>query len=212
MAIYGYHRVSTKEQHLDRGVQEITDYCESNGLQLEKIYCDKMTGKTFDRPRYKVLKEDVLRRGDILIIAELDRLGRDKAGIMKEIQYFRDADIRLMILDLPTTLQDFSGMGNEYAKIVMEAITNMILELYAAMAHTELIRKSKRQAEGIAAKKARGDWADYGRPAAMDFDQFKIAYDDVISGAKKPFEVMRELGLTKSTFYRYKQRYESEHK
>ena len=72
MKRYGYHRTSTREQHLDRGIKEITTYCEQNNLELEKIFTDQQTGKNFNRPRYQVLKEDVLRAGDELIITEVD--------------------------------------------------------------------------------------------------------------------------------------------
>lgn len=71
---YGYHRVSTKEQNLERGIKGIEDFCKSRNYKLEKVFVDKMSGKTIDRPRYTVLKEDVLREGDTLIIYELDRL------------------------------------------------------------------------------------------------------------------------------------------
>ena len=63
MKRYGYHRTSTREQHLDRGIKEITTYCEQNNLELEKIFTDQQIGKNFNRPRYQVLKEDVLRAG-----------------------------------------------------------------------------------------------------------------------------------------------------
>ncbi len=86
MKRYGYHRTSTREQHLDRGIAEITAYCENNDLSLEKIYTDQQTGKNFNRPRYTILKEDVLRSGDELIITEVDRLGRNKADTLKELQ------------------------------------------------------------------------------------------------------------------------------
>ena len=58
MKRYGYHRTSTKEQHLDRGITEIQNYCITNNLELEKIFTDQQTGKNFNRPRYQVLKED----------------------------------------------------------------------------------------------------------------------------------------------------------
>ena len=63
MAYYGYHRTSTKEQHLDRGIIEIQRFCESQNIKLTGIFTDKLTGKNFDRPRYTVLVEDVLREG-----------------------------------------------------------------------------------------------------------------------------------------------------
>jgi len=86
MKRYGYHRTSTREQHLDRGIAEITAYCEQNQLELERIFTDQQTGKDFNRPRYQVLKEDVLRSGDELIITEVDRLGRNKRDTLKELQ------------------------------------------------------------------------------------------------------------------------------
>lgn len=70
--VYGYHRTSTKEQHLDRGIAEIQEFCKTRSLALERVYTDQQTGKNFNRPRYQVLKEDVLRSGDTLIVTELD--------------------------------------------------------------------------------------------------------------------------------------------
>lgn len=107
MKRYGYHRTSTREQHLDRGIKVITAYCEQNNLGLEKIFTDQQTGKNFNRPRYQVLKEDVLRAGDELIITEVDRLGRNKQETLKELQYYRDNGIRVKILELPTTLKEY---------------------------------------------------------------------------------------------------------
>ena len=201
--VYGYHRTSTQDQHLDRGIKEITDYCKANHIELSKIYTDQQTGKNFNRPRYQVLKEDILRAGDTLIVTELDRLGRNKKSTMKELQYYRDNNIRVMILELPTTCQDFSKLDNEMAKMLMETINNMLIELYAAMAESELNKKEKRQAEGIEAKKARGEWEDYGRPRALDLDTFRTEYQRVVSGELKPFQLMKELNLTKATYYRY---------
>lgn len=115
MKRYGYHRTSTREQHLDWGIAEITAYCEQNQLELERIFTDQQTGKDFNRPRYQVLKEDVLRSGDELIITEVDRLGRNKRDTLKELQYFRDHNIRVKILELPTTLMDISKLDNTMA-------------------------------------------------------------------------------------------------
>lgn len=138
---YGYHRTSTAEQHLDRGVKEIIEYCNNNNINLSKIYTDQCTGKNFDRIRYKVLKEDVLRSGDTLIITELDRLGRNKTSTMKELEYYKNNNIRVMILELPTTCQNFAKLNNDMAKMIMDTINNMLIELYAAMAQTEIEKK-----------------------------------------------------------------------
>ncbi len=206
MKRYGYHRTSTREQHLDRGIAEITAYCEQNQLELERIFTDQQTGKNFNRPRYQVLKEDVLRSGDELIITEVDRLGRNKRDTLKELQYFRDHNIRVKILELPSTLMDISKLDNTMAQMLMETVNNMLIELYAAMAQAEIEKKEKRQREGIEAKKARGDWDDYGRPSAIAIEDFKIHYQKVIDGQIRPTELMKQLGISKSTYYRYVER------
>lgn len=206
MKRYGYHRTSTREQHLDRGIAEITAYCEQNRLELEKIFTDQQTGKNFNRPRYQVLKEDVLRSGDELIITEVDRLGRNKRDTLKELQYFHDHNIRVKILELPTTLMDISKLDNTMAQMLMETVNNMLIELYAAMAQAEVEKKEKRQREGIEAKRARGEWDDYGRPVAVDIENFRNQYQKVIDGQMRPTELMRSLGISKSTYYRYVER------
>ena len=200
--IYGYHRTITKEQHLDRGIQEITKFCENNNLPLEKIYTDQQTGKNFNRPRYQVLKEDILRTGDTLIITELDRLGRNKQDTLKELQYYRDKQIRVMILEIPTTLQDLSALDNSMAQMIMETINNMLIELYATMAQAEIEKKETRQQEGIAAKKARGEWEEYGRPKAQKPDNWDEVITKWQNGEITAVKAMELTGLKKTTFYK----------
>lgn len=205
-----YHRTSTKDQHLDRGITELTEYCRSNNIKLykNKVYTDQKTGKNFDRPRYQMLKEEILETGDTLIITELDRLGRNKEATLQELRFFKENNIRVMVLELPTTLIDLSSMENSMARMMMETINNMMIELYASMAQAEIEKKEKRQREGIEAKKARGEWDDYGRPRVMSLEEFSTHYNLVQQGKKKPFELMKELGMTKPTFYRYKNQLE----
>lgn len=209
MNIYGYHRVSKKEQHLDRGITEINEFCENQKMKLTNIYKDKHTGRTFDRPRYTVLKEDVLRSGDILIITEADRLGRNKQETLKELQGFKEKNIRIMILELPTTLIDISILDNELSRIILETVNNMLIEMYTTMAQAEMEKRVKRQKEGIQEMKKRGEWEKYGRPCVISQEEFKKEYQRVLNGSIKPFELMRELKMTKSTFYRYKSKIES---
>lgn len=204
MAIYGYHRISTKDQHLDRGIIEVESYCSEHGIKLDKIYTDKLSGKNFDRQRYTVLIEDVLRPGDTLIVTELDRLGRNKRDTMKQIQLFKDMEVRLMVLELPTTLIDLSKMDNKMTKLMLETINNMMLELYASMAEVELDKKEKRQREGIAAKKLRGEWDDYGRPADMRQETFNKSFIRVQNGEIGPTDLRKELRMSHATFYRYR--------
>lgn len=196
MAIYGYHRTSTREQHLDRGIQEIQQYCKEHEMELKNIFTDQQTGKNFNRPRYTVLVEDVLRSGDILIITELDRLGRSKKDTMEQIRRLQGMGVRLMVLELPTTLMDMSKMDNTLACLMMETINNMMLELYASMAQAEIEKKEKRQREGIEMKKLRGEWDDYGRPAAIEEEEFDAAFSKVLAGEITPTELRKELGLS----------------
>lgn len=209
MNYIAYHRTSTKEQHLDRGIKEIKKFCADNGITLfkNKVYTDQQTGKNFDRPAYSVVKE-LLDAGDVLIISELDRLGRNKEATLNELRYFKDHQIRVMILEIPTTLQDISKLDNNMASMIMETINNMLIELYATIAHAEMEKREKRQREGIEAMKARGEWERYGRPREMSPTSFAEYYTAVERGEIRPFELMHQLGLTKPTFYRYKKQYE----
>ena len=195
MATYGYTRSSTKEQHLDRGIHEIQDFCAERKMELANIFTDQQTGKNFNRPRYTVLIEDVLREGDILIVTELDRLGRNKKDTMEQIRLLQSKGVRLMVLELPTTLMDMSKLDNVMSRLMMETINNMMLELYASMALAELEKKEKRQKEGIAMKKLRGEWADYGRPAVISEERFAEEFSRVIANEMKPAELQRELGF-----------------
>lgn len=211
MKYVAYHRTSTKEQHLDRGITEIEKFCAASGIALHKgkVYTDQQTGKSFDRPRYQIIKDEVLESGDVLVVTELDRLGRNKEATLNELRYFKDNNIRVMILEIPTTLQDLSKMENALAQMVMETINNMLIELYATIAHAEMEKREKRQREGIESMKARGEWERYGRKRTLSASAFAEQYAAVERGEIKPFELMRQLELTKPTFYRYKNEYEN---
>lgn len=202
MAIYGYHRTSTTEQHLDRGIKEITEFCQHNKYKLEKIYTDQQTGKNFDRPRYIVLRDDILRSGDTLIITEVDRLGRNKRDTVEELRLLTYRNIRVMILEIPTTLQDISKMDNAMAQMILETVNHMLIELYAAMAQAEIEKKEKRQKEGIEAKRLRGDWDNYGRPRIEKPANWNEVIARLNANEITAVQAMRILGLKKSSFYK----------
>jgi len=208
MQYYGYHRTSTKEQHLERGITEIEQFCNSRNMNLARIYTDQQTGKNFDRPGYKKLKEDALRNGDCLIITEIDRLGRNKGNTMNELRYFKDKGIRIMILELPTTLTDFSDTSNEMADLMLEFINNILIELYTTLAESEMHKREKRQREGLEQLKARGEWDKMGRPRVMKQEDFNVEYERVKSGEIAPFQLMKALNIKRSTYYKYKRQYE----
>lgn len=199
MAVYGYHRTSTKEQHLDRGITAIKEFCQKNGLELERIYTDQQTGKNFDRPRYTVMKEDVLRNGDILIIKEFDRLGRNKQASLKELRELQEMGVKVVFLDIPTSWM--LATGNVENKSIMEMINNILIEVYSTIAQQEIERKETRQAEGIKAMKERGEWDKYGRPSLELPENFKEVVASWRAGEMKAVDAMRVLNMKKGTFY-----------
>ena len=182
-------------------------FCENQKIKLESIFTDKITGKNFDRPRYTVLVEDVLRVGDTLIITELDRLGRNKQEILKQLRFLEEKGVRVMVLELPTTLFDLSQMENNLAKMMIETINNMMIELYASMAQAEMEKKEKRQKEGMEAKRLRGEWDEVGRPRAIEQEKFNQEFMRVVQKKVTPTQLQRELGLTSSTYYRYRKNF-----
>lgn len=218
MLYFAYHRTSTEDQHLDRGLTEINEFIAKEKIELiNDIYTDQCTGKNFDRPSYKDLINDmdIAKKANpnekvALIVTELDRLGRNKQLTLSEIRKMQDKGIRLMVLEIPTTLTELPN-DNSIATMIMETINNMLIEMYASFAQAELEKKEKRQKEGIAAKKARGEWDDYGRPRALGFDKFSKEYKRVIDGSIKPTECMKLLGITKPTYYRYAKEYKEKY-
>ena len=206
---YGYNRVSSKEQNLERGRKSIQDFCRENGYPLEKIYEDKQTGKDYFRPRYIVLKEDVLRNGDTLVIPEYDRSGRADQT-KKELEYFKEKGVRIIFLDIPTTKIDISSFNDAMAQMILAFINDMLISFYDLIARTELERKQKRQREGIEAMKAKGEWSRYGRPRCMSKEEFAKQYEQVLIGAIGTLELQRKLGLNKDTFFRYVREYKKE--
>lgn len=199
---YGYNRVSSKEQHEDRGNTNIEKFCADRGINLVKIYVDKQSGKNFDRARYRVLKEDVLRAGDTLIIPEYDRLGRANET-KTELEYFREQGIRVIFLDIPTTQMDLELIEDNMARMILTCINDMLISFYDCLARSELARKKKRQKEGYEELKKRGEWSKLGRPRAMSEAAFAAAYESVINGELKTSELQRKLGLSENTYYRY---------
>ena len=115
MAVYGYDRTSTKEQHLDRGLLEIKRFCHERRMELTDIFTDQQTGRNFERPEYLFLRKRI-QPGDTLILTEIDRFGRNKAEILKELQYFEERHVRVMILEIPTTLTDLSGIDDKFGR------------------------------------------------------------------------------------------------
>ena len=142
--MYGYARVSTaQKQNEARQIEALIAY----GVEEKYIKIDKASGKDFNRENYQLLKNEILRPGDTLVVKELDRLGRNKEQVKEELKYFKDNKIRVKILNIPTTLMDLPE-GQEW---VFDMVNNILIEVLGAIAEDERIKIKQRQSEGIAA-------------------------------------------------------------
>ncbi len=189
---YYYGRVSSKEQNLDRQIETF----KALGASERDIITDKESGKDLDRKGYQALKNAMLRRGDTLVVKSLDRLSRNKADIKNELQYFKDNGIRVKVLDLPTTLMEYPE-GQEW---VFDMVNNILIEVLGAIAEQERVTIRQRQAEGIAAAKARGKYL--GRPKAVKPDNWSEVMKQWKSGAITAKKAMELTGMKRTTFYK----------
>ncbi len=187
---YGYVRVSTKEQNEDRQLIAL-DECR---IKIDKIYMDKQSGKDFDRTEYKKMIKK-LRSGDVLVIKSIDRLGRNYEEILnqwREITKVKKADI--IVLDMPIldTTQNKDLLGT--------LISDLVLQLLSYVAENERTNIRQRQAEGIAAAKAKG--IKFGRPRKYDSEKFMEIYIRFLHQELTQKEAMKEMGVCKTTYYR----------
>lgn len=190
--IYGYARVSTREQNEDRQIEALTKF----GVPEQNIIIDKASGKDTEREGYQYLKRQILRKGDTLVIKELDRLSRNKADIKRELEEFKTAGVRVKMLDIPTTLTDFPP---EQAW-VLEMINAILIEVLGAIAENERNKIRARQREGIDAAKKKT--VRFGRPPKSLPENWQEILEEVRCGNKKPVEAIHELGISRSYFYK----------
>lgn len=187
-----YARVSSKEQNLDRQLNAFKNI----GAGDRNIITDKESGKNLDRQGYQALKNAMLREGDTLVITSLDRLSRNKKDIANELKYFKDNNIRLKVLDLPTTMTDVP-QGQEWA---IEMVNNILIEVLGTIAEQERATIHKRQAEGIASAKQAGK--HLGRPVTIKPENWEEVIKLWENGNISAKEAMNRTGVKKSTFYK----------
>ncbi len=187
----GYVRVSTREQNPDRQIAAMREF----GLTDAEIVIEKQSGKDFYRPLYKRAVGQ-LGQGDTLIVKSIDRLGRNYAEILDEwrlITKTLGADI--IVLDMPL-LDTRSGRD-----LTGTLIADIVLQLLSYVAQTEREFIRQRQAEGIAAAKARGK--KFGRPAQILTEQDREWLEEYVSGKLDAETVARRLCVSRSTVYRW---------
>ena len=189
---YYYARVSSRDQNLDRQIAAFKDL----GAEERDIVTDKESGKDLNRSGYQALKNTMLRKGDTLVVKSLDRLSRSKSDIHNELRYFKENGIRLKVIDLPTTMMDLPD-GQE---LVFDMVNNILIEVLGTIAEQERKTIRKRQAEGIAAAKAKG--AKLGRPAITFPDNWCEVYLSWKSGDITAKVAMEKTKTKRSSFYK----------
>lgn len=190
--VYGYVRVSTKEQCEERQLIALREFpvMESN------IFMDKLSGKDFNRPKYRRLLRK-LKPGDIIVVKSIDRLGRDYEEILNQwrvITKEKHADI--VVLDMP--LLDTRQTGRD---LTGTFVADLVLQILSYVAQTERENTRQRQMEGIAAARQRG--VRFGRPrkpVPETFTQLKSDWED---GKVTSREAARSLGIAQDTFLRW---------
>lgn len=200
-----YIRVSSKDQNLDRQIDEMKKL----GIEDKYIYDDKASGKDMDRIGYQYMKR-TLEKGDTLVIKSLDRLGRNQQQIKDEWQYFKDNEINVRVLDMPTLNIDYS---NQEQSGMYRMVANIVFEVMSFMAQEEREKIRQRQREGIDAARKRGK--QFGRPSITlktfpnsTKDKLKDNYPRWKNGEITAVEFARRLDLKKSTFYKIIKEYE----
>ena len=192
MNSYSYIRVSTKEQKEDRQLDAMKEL----GILEKNIFIDKQSGKDFNRPQYKKLIKR-LKNGDVVYIKSIDRLGRNYDEILEQwrvITKEKKADI--VVLDMP--LLDTS---EKQENLTGKFVADLVLQILSYVAQTEREFIKKRQAEGIAAAKARGvKFGAKRKPVPEDFEKIKSEWEQGKISVRKAAEM---LNIPPSTFYKW---------
>ena len=188
--IYGYVRVSTRDQNEARQIDAMKEF------GVDKIYMDKQSGKDFNRPQYMAMVE-ALQPGDVVVVLSIDRFGRNYEDIQEQWRKItRDKEADIVVLNMK--LLDTRGSSIE--GLTGRLISDIVLQLLAYVAQTEREYIRQRQAEGIAAKKARGEWGDYGRPR-KEVEDLASYREKIATGDTTVTAVCKELGISRSTWY-----------
>lgn len=187
---YGYVRVSTKTQNEDRQLIAMREF----GVPEEHIIVEKQSGKDFARPAYLRLVRD-LEAGDVLVVKSIDRLGRNYKEILEQwASLTKEKKVAIVVLDMP--LLD----TRERRDLTGTLIADIVLQLLSYVAQTERDFIRQRQAEGIAAAKARG--VRFGPERIAMPEAFEKLAEDWWSGRITAIQAGRELGISRSTFTR----------
>ena len=186
--IFGYIRVSTKEQNEDRQMIAMQDL----NIPEKNVYMDKQSGKDFERPQYKRMVRR-LKRDDLLFIKSIDRLGRNYAEIQEQWRVLtKEKGIDIVVLDMPL-------LDTRRGKDLMGTfLSDIVLQVLSFVAENERTNIRQRQAEGIAVAKARG--VRFGRPPRPLPENYHSVYQRWRAGKITGLAAAKECGMPMSTF------------
>lgn len=199
----GYVRVSSKDQNETRQVEKMKEL----GIDERRIFVEKESGKTMERPVYQAMKmSGALRKGDVLYIDSIDRLGRNYEAVKDEWKALtRDMGVDVVALDMPELFDSrkFRAQGD-----VGKLLEDQMLSLLAWVADQERKKIKTRQAEGIAVAKAQGKYTGR-KPIEVDKAKFEKLYGEVNRKERTATYAMKELGIKPNTWYRLVQEFET---
>lgn len=190
--IYGYVRVSTKEQNEDRQLIALQEF----PVPAKNIYMDKLSGKNFNRPQYRKLLRKP-RPGDILVVKSIDRLGRNYEEILLQWRIItKEKQVDMVVQDMP--LLDTRKSGSD---LTGTFVADLVLQILSYVAQTERENIHQRQMEGIAAAKLRG--VKFGRPRKTVPEQFWKLKEDWENKKITSREAAKLLSISQDTFLRW---------
>ena len=190
--VFGYARVSTKEQNEGRQIEALR----AEGIDDRYIYIDKKSGVDFDREQYKKMIDN-LREGDLIIVTSIDRLGRDYTDILKQWRYITQeikANIRVLDMPLLDTSTNQESLDSRF-------IADLVLQILSYVAEKERRNIKRRQAEGIALAMKEGRYK--GRPRIDKPEQWDNIYTQWVNKKITAKAAMNVLGLKNNTFYSF---------
>ncbi len=191
MAKIGYARVSSKGQHLDRQLAALKG--------VDKLFTDKLSGANANRPELQKMLA-YIREGDIVLVTELDRLGRNNQDLTKIMNTIQNKGATLDVLNLPS----MTGIGDPNLRQLM---TNLIIELYKYQAESERKRIIERQQQGIALAKQQGKY--HGRKPQYSKDDPRLLHAfKLYQNGMSDMDVARNTGIKRTTFIRYRKKYQ----
>lgn len=190
MKIYGYVRVSTSDQNEERQILEMEKY----KVPKNNIFLDKQSGKDFNRPKYKLLIKKI-KKGDLLYIKSIDRLGRNYKEIQEQWRIItKEIEADIVVIDMP--LLD----TRVYKDLMGTFIADLVLQVLSFVAESERENIKKRQEEGIRAAKLRG--VEFGRPIKIVPDNFSKLVRDWEKGKISASYIADQCNMSIATFYR----------